>query len=120
MNSKDIVNLQIGNIPPKTKVKITVSFVQELSLGMNQFYQLQIPSTISPRFMNTIPNPSTEIKTPSAASTIDNLETFILKEIYKPDYTWNFLLTVKASKKIIFEKSSSHSLVKTFSNEEQT
>jgi Ca-activated chloride channel family protein len=58
VNSKDILNLEIGNIPPRTKVTVTISFVQEMTLGMNLFYQLQVPSTISPRYMNSVPNPT--------------------------------------------------------------
>ncbi len=49
-----------------------VSFVQELSVGMNQFYQLLVPSTISPRYMNTVPNPSNSDSYPRQ-STIDSL-----------------------------------------------
>lgn len=110
MSSKDIVNLEIGNIPPKTKLKIIVSFVQELTLGMNQFYQLLVPSTISPRYMNTVPN-SGKINRNTAASVVDSLETAVLKQINKPDYTWNFLLTVRSTK-IIFYDCPSHKLVK--------
>lgn len=55
VNSKDIINLEIGNIPPRSKVNITIALVQELGLGLNTFYQLQVPSTISPRYMNRIP-----------------------------------------------------------------
>ena len=78
VNSKDIVNLHIGNIPARTRVIVMVCFVQELSVEMNQFYQLLVPSTISPRYMNTVPNPSNSDTYP-AQSTIDSLETAVLK-----------------------------------------
>ena len=53
-DSKDIMKLEIGNIPPKTEFVVTVSFLQEMSISLNTFYKLQIPSTISPRYANKV------------------------------------------------------------------
>ena len=53
-DSKDIFNIEIGNIPPKTKFVVTISLLQEMKVGMSTFYQLKIPSTISPRYMNQV------------------------------------------------------------------
>ena len=53
-NSKDIMNLEIGNIPPKTEFVVTISFLQEMTISLNTFYKLQIPSTISPRYTNKV------------------------------------------------------------------
>lgn len=47
--------MNIGNIPPKTKLTITIKFVQEMTLSINSFYRAQISSSICPRYMNTIP-----------------------------------------------------------------
>lgn len=38
-DSKDIMNLEIGNIPPKTEFVVTVSFLQEMAVSMNTFYK---------------------------------------------------------------------------------
>lgn len=51
-NSKDIINMEIGNLGPGEEVKISISYLQELNVEQNTFYQLHIPSTISPRYMN--------------------------------------------------------------------
>lgn len=118
VNSKDILNLEIGNIPPRTKVTVTISFVQEMTLGMNLFYQLQVPSTISPRYMNSVPNPtSTE---PPAPSTLSTVGTLINRAIQKVDYTWTFQVTVKNSNGIVFYNSPSHKLVQTSFTEDGT
>lgn len=53
-DSKDILNLEIGNIPPQTEFTVTISMLQEMSISLNTFYRLQVPSTISPRFMNKV------------------------------------------------------------------
>ena len=53
--SADIMNLEIGNVPPKSKFIITISFLQEMSIAQSIFYKLQIPSTISPRYTNKFP-----------------------------------------------------------------
>lgn len=50
-NSKDIMNMEIGNLGPGEEVKISISYLQELNVEQNTFYQLHIPSTISPRYM---------------------------------------------------------------------
>lgn len=86
---------------------------------MNQFYQLLVPSTISPRYMNTVPNPSNSDSYPRQ-STIDSLQTAVLKQIYRPDYTWNFVLTLRAMNRIVFDDCASHELVKVSSSEDQT
>jgi Ca-activated chloride channel family protein len=60
-NSKDILNFQIGNIPPRTELTVTVSMLQELQISLNTFYRLLIPSTISPRYINVVPDAQTQI-----------------------------------------------------------
>jgi len=50
--SKDIMNMKIGNVPGGANVRITIEFLQMLDVSLNTFWQLMIPSTISPRYMN--------------------------------------------------------------------
>lgn len=52
--SKDIMRLQLGNIPPHTHFTLTISFMQELSISLNTFYKLHLPSSISPRYTDSI------------------------------------------------------------------
>ena len=86
--------MQIGNIPPKSRVKITIAFIQELTLSVNTFYSLQVPSTISPRFMNSVPVQNSDgtvdkvVKLPESVNTISPLI------VGTPGYTWKFTLNV--------------------------
>jgi hypothetical protein len=50
--SKDIINMKIGNVPGGTTVRITIEFLQMLEVSLNTFWQLMLPSTISPRYIN--------------------------------------------------------------------
>lgn len=53
-DSRDILNLEIGNIPPETEFTVTISLLQEMRVSLNTFYKIQVPSTISPRYMNRV------------------------------------------------------------------
>jgi len=123
--SKDIINLEIGNIPPKTKVKITISFVQEMTLAVNMYYSIQVPSTISPRYMNSIPpqKPTTTSDAPKSGNVsapAPSLPLFLpsKKVSANPGYTWDFDITLKTSRKILFYISPSHKLVKVSRSED--
>jgi hypothetical protein len=51
----DILNLQVGNVAPNETVKIEITYLQELTLSYNMFYEFHMTSTISPMYMNQIP-----------------------------------------------------------------
>ena len=53
--SKDIFVLRVGNIPPREEVTVEISYLQELSLSCNTFYQLQLIGKVSPRYLKYIP-----------------------------------------------------------------
>ena len=89
------MNLEIGNIGPETEVKISISYLQELTVEQNTFYQLRLPSTISPRFMNgrvgrRVPDKSHKVQSVSG------------------EYTWSFKVTLQTTHKIVYDKSPSH------------
>jgi hypothetical protein len=50
--SRDIMCLKIGNVPPKTTVKLTISFMQTLEVSLNMFWHLCIQAFIWPRYIN--------------------------------------------------------------------
>lgn len=104
--------MNIGNIPPETKVVITISFVQEMTLSVNTFYRIQIPSTISPRYMNSVP--LSQVKK-------NQLETPLLmdpntKISQLPEFTWNFKINLWAHRKIAYFNSTTHKLKELFKN----
>lgn len=51
-----MLTLNIGYIGPKQQVTIEIQYLHELSLSFNTFYQLTVPSSIAPRFLNILPN----------------------------------------------------------------
>jgi hypothetical protein len=50
--SRDIVNMRIGNVKGNEKVEIRITLLQMLDVSLNTFWQLRLPGTISPRYLN--------------------------------------------------------------------
>ena len=48
------MKIEIGNIPPKTEVKIIFTYAEELETSMNKFWRFKIPSSITPRYCSEI------------------------------------------------------------------
>ena len=90
--------MKVGNVPPKEAVKIEISYLQELSLSCNTFYQLHMSGTISPRYMNHIPGEVIKagFRNEGAKS--------------KGDLFWNFRITLKTTNKVIFFDSHTHGI----------
>lgn len=109
-DSKDILNMSIGNIPPKTEFKVTIAFLREMAIGMNTFYKLVVPSTISPRFINRVEN---LIKIPEHMQQKGELSG-------KANFTWTFKIEIKTNRKLVFFESSSHKLSMISQNKEAT
>lgn len=83
--SSDILNLKIGNIPPKTSVSISIEYVQELDVVMSTFWRFTLVSHVMPRYiMQDCPegwkNAVKEYKH--------------LKRYTHPKYAWSFDLTI--------------------------
>lgn len=107
-DSKDILTLKIGNVPPKETVKIEISYLQELSLSCNTFYQLHMPGTISPRYMSHISG--------------DAIKTGFRNEKAKAkgDLYWNFRISLKTTRKVVFFNSHTHDVELVTQNKEGT
>lgn len=102
------MNLEIGNIPPHTDFTINISFMQEMSISLNTFYKIQIPSTISPRYTDSIYH------------AIEKARKENKKAIGKAEFTWSFKIDVKTTKKVSFFNSPSHEITLISQNEERT
>ena len=96
--SKDILNLKIGNVPPNELVSIEIAYLQELTLSCNTFYELLMMGTISPRYMNHIPQ----------EKIISGFNKKVSQR--RGEFYWYFNIHLKASRTIIFSKSQSHPL----------
>lgn len=51
--SRDIMQLKIGNVPAYSKVTVLISFLQPLEVSMNTFWRLSIQSRVWPRYLNS-------------------------------------------------------------------
>ena len=99
-DSKDILNLEIGNIPPQTEFTITISLLQEMKVSQNTFYRLQIPSTISPRFMNKVEGVAKQSEHQQHKGQSSG----------KPDFDWSFKVDLRTTRKVVFFDSPSHDI----------
>ena len=105
--SKDVMNLEIGNIPPKSDFTVSISFMQEMKMSLNTFYKVQVPSTISPRY---------------SAHAFERLEKDKKEgsKVAKGDFTWNFKVELRTTRKLIFFDSPSHDLTLISQNDQAT
>ena len=77
---------------------IEVSYLQELSLAVNSFYQLTMAGTISPRYMNYIPGESLKAGLRNEGAKV------------KGDLYWNLRISLKATRKVVFFDSQTHNI----------
>lgn len=109
-DSKDILNIEIGNIPPKTDFVVTISLLQEMKIGLNTFYQILVPSTISPRYMNQVGGvvkASESMQHEGEASGPAN-------------YKWSFKIVLRTTRRAVFFDSPSHAIDLVEQNEQGT
>jgi hypothetical protein len=88
----------VGNVPPGESVKIEISYLQELTLANNTFYQLHLAATISPRYMNQVPGDKLK-------AGFRNEEAKVKGEFY-----WNFKIALRTARKVIFFDSHTHDI----------
>jgi hypothetical protein len=109
-NSKDILNLEIGNIPPKSEFTVTISFLQEMNISLNTFYKIQVPSTISPRYMNFVERRMKELKQKKDPKAVEG----------KAEFDWTFKIDLITTRKVLFFDSPSHNITLLNQNEKGT
>ena len=107
-DSKDILTLKVGNLPPKESVKVELVYLQELTLSLNTFYQLHMVGTISPRYMNYVPGESIKAGLRNEAARTQG------------QFYWNFRITLKTSRKLVFFDSNTHDVDLVSQNDTQT
>jgi len=112
-DTSDIMKVLIGNIPPKTEVSITYSYIQKLDIALNKFWCFRLFSTITPRYNGDI------------ASYLDHdLEILSRYPTISPDsceaYPWNIKIELQSPSPIKFLACPSHEVIKIFGNENHT
>ncbi len=81
-----------------------------MKVSQNTFYRLQVPSTISPRFMNKV-----EGKTKVSEHMQHKGESS-----GKPDFDWSFKVDLRTTRKVVFFDSPSHDVTLLSQNEAGT
>ena len=109
-DSKDILNFEIGNIPPQSDFTVTISMLQEMKISLNTFYKLYIPSTISPRYMNRI----------NGENKVSEHQIKKGESSGKADFTWTFKVDIQTTRKLLFFDSPTHDLTLLNQNEKGT
>ena len=108
--SKDIMNLEIGNIPPKSEFTVCISFMQEMRMSLNTFYKVQVPSTISPRYTSHAFEKLEKDKKANKEGS----------KVAQGNFTWSFKVELRTTRKVIFFDSPSHDLTLISQNEQGT
>ena len=88
--SKDVMRLQIGNVPPMTRVTILMVCSYPLEASLNTFWRLSVQSHVWPRYLN---DPRSKITGSTSAQ-----------------FSWTFKLELRASAKIVSCSSPTHRL----------
>jgi len=112
-DTSDIMKVLIGNIPPKTEVSITYSYIHKLDIALNKFWCFRLFSTITPRYNGDI------------ASYLDHdLEILSRYPTISPEsseaYPWTIKVELQSPSPIKFLECPSHEVIKTFGNENHT
>ena len=84
---------------------LEISYLQELSLAANSFYQLTMAGTLSPRYMNHIP-------ANKLIAGFRNEGAKMNGELY-----WNFRISLKTTRKVVFFDSHTHALKLIYQND---
>lgn len=86
-------------------MEIVIEYVQELEVSLCSFWKFTAYSTISPRYLNDVPDSSMSIEYEAP-----NMFPPISATTSRPTYTWSFQVTVRSSKPISYYNSTSHQL----------
>ncbi len=74
--------------------------LQEIKTSLNTFYKVQIPSTISPSFMNKVEGIAKIGEHQKNEGISSN----------KPDFDWSFKIDMRTTHKLVFFDSPSHNI----------
>ncbi len=109
-DSKDILNLEIGNIPPKTDFTVRISFLQEMKVSMSTFYSLEVPCTISPRYMNKV----------EGVTKVSEHMKHKGQSSGPSSFTWSFKIELTTTRRAVFFDSPSHNITLLSQNDKGT
>ena len=99
-NLKDVMQLNIGNIPGDCEVNVKVSYLQQLDVYLNKFWKLHIPGVLTPRYR------SEDLKQ-RADNFINNGKDYVSPFA---KYPWDVKVSIKSSSEITFAESPTHAL----------
>jgi len=112
-NTGDIMKVMIGNIPPKTEISITYSYIQKLEVSLNKFWCFRLFSCITPRYNGNL---SDYVK--QDITTLSNYPT--ISSHNSQAYPWNINVEIQSPNPITFLNSPSHKTTTKYGNEKHT
>lgn len=78
-----------------------------MKVSQNTFYRLQIPSTISPRYMNSVEGTTKITEYLQSKGWLSG----------KPNYDWTFKIELRTTRKVVFFDSPTHDITLLSQNE---
>ena len=109
----DLLCIDIGNLPPRKKIDVTFSFIQNVEISLNKKYKIFLPLTLTPRYipkdsiLNLIKdliyfqkNSENSIEVLKSMSTNANYKFIKKSDSDELKYTYNLNGNIYSSKKI--------------------
>ena len=109
----DIMKVLIGNIPSKSPVSITYSYVEKLTVSLNKFWYFRLFSSITPRYNGSLSDLlKADVALLAAYPTISDKSSTA--------YPWYIDVEIQSPSAISIVESPSHSIVRKYGNESHT
>lgn len=99
---KDVMNVNIGNIPAHKAIRIHYGYLTELDIFLNKFWKLTIPATLGPKY-----TPATN------ADLLSFDKDYSFPQISKVEgaYPWSIKIVLNSMNEVSFLRSPSHDIV---------
>lgn len=98
-DNPDVMKILIGNIKPSSSIQIEFSYIQELSIVRNRFYEFVFHATLGPRYLSKL-----EHKVSSNTLTLASYPVISSED----GYVWNAEVNVKCKSPITYLDCRSH------------
>ena len=86
--AKDVLKVVIGNIPPNSQIEIEFSYIENLRVSLNKFWNFTLFSTFTPRYSPKF-NPKKDEKTLASYPSISSE--------HSKAFTWTIMTTILSS-----------------------
>ena len=109
----DIMKVLIGNIPSKSPISVTYSYVEKLTVSLNKFWCFRLFSSITPRYNGNLNDLlKADVALLAAYPTVSDKSSAA--------YPWHIDVQIQSPSAISAVKSPSHRIVSKYGNENHT